>query len=61
MKSEHSREDRKRKSCRSKINHNNEIQEGIKIPKDQIQENRIEIEYLRKEIGKKRKEIEKIK
>ena len=52
MKSEHSREDRKRKSCRSKINHNNEIQEEVKILKDQIQKNRIEREYLRKEVEK---------
>merc|ERR1711874_517719 len=47
IKSDHSREERKKRSCRTKLKHNNEIQE-VKTLKDQSQKDRTEVENLRK-------------
>ena len=52
IKSDHSREERKERSCRTKLKHNNEIQEEVKTLKDQSQKDRTEVENLRKEVEK---------
>ena len=61
MSPEQAKEDRKKKSCRSKTNYKYEIHEEVKILKDHSQQLRDQSMKQRKEIENLRKEVEKLK